>query len=110
MPNVTFVDRGGAKKTVSVKAGLTLLEIAHQHDFDLEGSCEGSLACSTCHLVIAPEWYGKLPPASEEEADMLDFASGLTKTSRLGCQIIVGDHLDGLEVRLPNESRNMAAD
>ena len=110
MPNVTFVDRDGAKKTVLVKAGLTLLEIAHQNDVDLEGSCEGSLACSTCHLVIGRDWYDRLPPPSEEEEDMLDLASGLTRPSRLGCQIVMEKALDGMEVSMPKSVRNMAGD
>jgi 2Fe-2S ferredoxin len=86
---------------------LSLLEIAHKHDIDLEGACEGSLACSTCHVVVDPEWYDLLPDATEDEEDMLDLAFALTKTSRLGCQIIVSEELDGLTVRLPAGTRNM---
>lgn len=106
MPKITFVERNGNRKTVEAKNGLSLLEIAHQNDVDLEGACEGSLACSTCHLVIDPEWYDALPAASTDEEDMLDLAFGLTKTSRLGCQIIVSDELDGLTVSLPGATRN----
>jgi 2Fe-2S ferredoxin len=106
MPKITFVERNGNRKTIDAKNGLSLLEIAHQNDVDLEGACEGSLACSTCHLVIDPEWYDALPAASTDEEDMLDLAFGLTKTSRLGCQIIVSDELDGLTVSLPGAVRN----
>ncbi len=89
MPTITFVLNDGSRKAVEAKPGHTLLEIAHEHQIDLEGACEGSLSCSTCHLVIDPFWYSKLPEPSEEENDMLDLASGLTRTSRLGCQIVM---------------------
>ncbi len=108
MPTLTFVLPDGTRKAVEAKAGHTLLEIAHQHKLDLEGACEGSLSCSTCHLIIAPDWYGRLPEASDEENDMLDLASGLTRTSRLGCQIVMQNDWDGMEVRLPSVARNMA--
>jgi 2Fe-2S ferredoxin len=109
MPSLTFILPDGTRKSVEAKPGLTFLEIAQSHGLDVEGSCEGSLACSTCHMIIAPDWYGKLPEASEEENDMLDLASGLTRTSRLGCQIVMKQEWDGMEVRLPSVVRNMAA-
>ena len=84
-----------------------MLEIAHKHGVDIEGACEGSLACSTCHVIIDPEWYGRLNEASEEEEDMLDLAFNLTRTSRLGCQIVVTEELDGLTVQLPAATRNL---
>ena len=84
-----------------------MLEIAHRNDIDIEGACEGSLACSTCHVIVDPEWYDLLKEASEDEEDMLDLAFGLTATSRLGCQIIITEELDGLTVRLPAATRNM---
>ena len=108
MPRLTFIHRDGRAQTVEAKAGHTLLEIAHAHGVDLEGACEGSLSCSTCHLVIDGDWYAKLPDASEEEQDMLDLAAGLTRTSRLGCQILMTEPLDGMVVRLPSSVRNMA--
>ena len=74
-------------------------------DIDLEGACEGSLACSTCHVVVAEEWFDKLKDPEEE--DMLDLAFGLQQTSRLGCQIIISDELDGLKVHVPAETRNI---
>jgi 2Fe-2S ferredoxin len=73
---------------------------------DIEGACEGSLACSTCHVIIDPSWYGKLADATEDEEDMLDLAFDLQETSRLGCQIIITDALDGLVVKLPAGTRN----
>ncbi len=107
MPKITFVNKDGTQKIVEAPTGLSLLEIAHQNDIDLEGACEGSLACSTCHVVVHPDWYDKLEEPCEAEEDMLDLAFGLTHTSRLGCQIIVTDELDGLVVTLPSATRNM---
>tara|TARA_A100001391_G_scaffold7621_4_gene4861 strand:- start:1524 stop:1760 length:237 start_codon:yes stop_codon:yes gene_type:complete len=72
----------------------------------LEGTCEGQMACSTCHVIIAREWFGRLPDASEEEEDMLDLAADVQATSRLSCQILLTDELDGLEVRIPEVSHN----
>lgn len=106
MPKMTFIDTDGARREVEAPLGLSVLEIAHKHSLDLEGACEGSLACSTCHVVIEPEWFDVLPDAAEDEEDMLDLAFGLTKTSRLGCQIIMTEELDGLVVRLPGGSNN----
>jgi 2Fe-2S ferredoxin len=106
MPKVIFIERNGTRREFDEPVGLSLLEVAHKHDIDLEGACEGSLACSTCHVVVEPDWYELLPDASEDEEDMLDLAFGLTKTSRLGCQIILAKELDGLTVRLPAGTRN----
>ncbi len=107
MPRVTFIGKDGTARDIEAPAGLSLLEIAHQNDIDIEGACEGSLACSTCHVIIDPAWYARLKTPTEDEEDMLDLAFGLTKTSRLGCQIILSDELDGLTVRLPDEVHNM---
>lgn len=106
MPKVTFIERNGEEKEIDAPTGLSLLEIAHKNNIDLEGSCEGSLACSTCHLIIGEDWFEKLEEAEEDEEDMLDLAFGLTRTSRLGCQIIMNDELDGLVVSLPKGSNN----
>jgi len=103
---MTFIETDGNRREVDAPLGLSVLEIAHKNSLDLEGACEGSLACSTCHVVIEPEWYDVLPDAAEDEEDMLDLAFGLTKTSRLGCQIIMTEELDGLTVRLPGGSNN----
>ena len=107
MPKMTFIERDGTRREVDAPLGLSVLEIAHQHGVDIEGACEGSLACSTCHVIIDPEWYELLKDATEDEEDMLDLAFGLTQTSRLGCQIIITEELDGLTVRLPLATRNM---
>jgi 2Fe-2S ferredoxin len=110
MPKMTFIAPDGSRKEVEAPEGLSVLEVAHRNKIELEGACEGSLACSTCHVVVAPEWYDRLSPASEDEEDMLDLAFGLTSTSRLGCQIIIKKELDGLTVILPAATRNMMVD
>ena len=97
MPKVTFIDPDGTRHEIEAPIGATLLELAHKHNIDIEGACEGSLACSTCHVIV------------DAEEDMLDLAFGLTKTSRLGCQIVMTAELDGLVVSLPREVRNMMA-
>jgi 2Fe-2S ferredoxin len=107
MPKMTFIQRDGSRKEVDAPIGLSVLEIAHRNDVDIEGACEGSLACSTCHVIIESDWYELLKDATEDEEDMLDLAFGLTKTSRLGCQIVITEELDGLTVRLPSATRNM---
>ena len=107
MPKIIFVNKDGSEKIIEARNGQTILELAHQDDLPLEGACEGSLACSTCHVIVDPEFYNKLEAASEEEEDMLDLAFGLTQTSRLGCQIIMSDKLDGLRVTIPSASRNI---
>ena len=107
MPKMKFIEADGRIKEVDAPLGLSILEIAHRNEIDLEGACEGSLACSTCHVIVDSEWYDLLAPATEDEEDMLDLAFGLTHTSRLGCQIIMSDELDGLTVRLPAATRNM---
>jgi len=108
MTKIIFVEADGSEKIVDAQNGLSLLEVAHKNGVDLEGACEGSLACSTCHLIIEKEFFENLPEPSEEEEDMLDLAWGLTHTSRLGCQIIVNDSLDGMKVKVPTGTRNMS--
>ena len=107
MPKMVFIEQNGTRREVEAPLGLSVLEIAHRNGIDLEGACEGSLACSTCHVIIDAEWYELLKEATEDEEDMLDLAFGLTRTSRLGCQIIITEELDGLTVSLPAGSRNM---
>jgi 2Fe-2S ferredoxin len=107
MPRIIFIEPNGNRREIDAPAGLSIMEIAHKYGVDLEGACEGSLACSTCHVVVEPDWYERLQPAREDEEDMLDLAFGLTKTSRLGCQIIMTDALDGLTVRLPTGTNNL---
>jgi len=106
MPRVIFIERDGRRREVEAPLGLSLLEIAHNNDIDIEGACEGSLACSTCHVIVDPEWYDLLKEASEDEEDMLDLAFNPTRTSRLGCQIVITEELDGLTVELPAATRD----
>ena len=107
MPKMVFIERDGTRKEGEAPVGLSVLEIAHRNDIDIEGACEGSLACSTCHVIVEDAWYQKLAEASEDEEDMLDLAFDLQRTSRLGCQIVMTEELDGLTVYLPGETRNM---
>jgi 2Fe-2S ferredoxin len=104
---MVFIEPDGTRKEVDAPLGLSVLEIAHRNDIDIEGACEGSLACSTCHVIVDPGWFARLEEPSEDEEDMLDLAFGLTRTSRLGCQIIITEELDGLTVTLPAETFNL---
>ncbi|KIK70340.1 hypothetical protein GYMLUDRAFT_148724, partial [Collybiopsis luxurians FD-317 M1] len=108
---VHFKDsKGNPIKTVEVNEGDDILAIAHEYDIDLEGACEGSVACSTCHVILTPEYYDLLPEPEDDENDMLDMAFGLTDTSRLGCQVKLTKELDGLTATLPSATRNMFVD
>lgn len=108
---VNFIDSKGTPiKTVEVNAGDDLLSIAHEYDIDLEGACEGSIACSTCHVILEPEMYESLEEPGDDENDMLDLAFGLTDTSRLGCQVKIQKDHDGIKVQLPAATRNMYVD
>ncbi|KAK9056559.1 hypothetical protein SSX86_023921 [Deinandra increscens subsp. villosa] len=109
--SVTFVDKDGEETQIKVPIGMSMLEAAHENDIELEGACEGSLACSTCHVIVMDvEQYNKLEDPTDEENDMLDLAFGLTETSRLGCQVIAKPELDGLRLALPAATRNFAVD
>ncbi|ORX92335.1 ferredoxin [Basidiobolus meristosporus CBS 931.73] len=107
---VNFITPEGENVTVKAAEGDNIMEIAHQNHIDLEGACEGSLACSTCHVILPDEFYEKLEEPSDEENDMLDLAFGLTDTSRLGCQVIMTPELDGITCKIPSATRNMAVD
>ncbi len=107
MPRMIFIEPDGNRREVEAPLGHSLLQIAWDNKIDIDGACEGAMACSTCHVIVAPEWYARLEAASEDEEDMLDLAFGLTPTSRLGCQIIITEALDGLTVSLPSQTRNM---
>ncbi|WVQ74135.1 hypothetical protein IAR50_003727 [Cryptococcus sp. DSM 104548] len=108
---LTFRDSNGADiKTVEGNEGDDILSLAHEYDVDLEGACEGSVACSTCHVVIDPASFDLLPEADDEENDMLDLAFGLEDTSRLGCQCRLTKELDGMVATLPSATRNMYVD
>ncbi len=106
MPKMIFIERDGKQREVEAALGLSVLEIAHRHGVDIEGACEGSLACSTCHVIVDPGWFAKLVKPTEDEEDMLDLAFDLQETSRLGCQLIMTEALDGLVVKLPSGTRN----
>lgn len=110
MPKMVFVLSGGERKEVDAPVGLSVLEIAHKNNISLEGACEGSLACSTCHVIVDEEFFDALDEPTENEEDMLDLAFGLTHTSRLGCQIKMSENLNGLVVKLPEATRNMMVD
>lgn len=101
MPKLTFIDAIGRRYDVEAKIGETLLDVARRNNIAVEGACEGALSCSTCHVIVDPKDFGRLPESREDEQDMLDLAFGLEATSRLGCQIIISDELNGLTVRLP---------
>ncbi len=107
MPKVIFEISENEEIEIDAMEGLSILEIAHQNKIDLEGACEGSLACATCHVIVDKKYYDMLEPATEPEEDMLDLAFGLTHTSRLGCQIIMTQALDGIKVKLPSATRNI---
>lgn len=107
MPRMTFIDADDNPHEVEAPLGHSLLQIAWDNGIDIEGACEGAMACSTCHVVVDPAWFERLDEASEDEEDMLDLAPGLKQTSRLGCQIVITEALDGLTVRLPGATRNL---
>ncbi|HYD25054.1 MAG TPA: 2Fe-2S iron-sulfur cluster-binding protein [Croceibacterium sp.] len=104
---VNFVTREGERLEVAAEPGARLLEVAQAAGMPLEGTCEAQMACSTCHVVVAPEWFARLPQAVEDEEDMLDLAAGACRTSRLSCQIELTEALDGIEVRIPPDSHDM---
>ncbi len=108
MAKVIFVTSENEELEVDALIGLSILEIAHQNNIDLEGACEGSLACATCHVIVEEKYFNMLEPSTEPEEDMLDLAFGLTHTSRLGCQIIMSEELDGIRLKLPSATRNIA--
>jgi ferredoxin len=108
MTRVTFISADGEdRREVVADAGQRLLELAQVNDQPLEGTCEGQMACSTCHVLVAPEDFAKLPPATDMEEDLLDLASHVTRYSRLACQIELTDRIDSLVVRMPGVVRNM---
>ncbi|RGB34832.1 2Fe-2S ferredoxin-type domain-containing protein, partial [Rhizophagus diaphanus] len=104
---INFITPEGEKITIDANIGDSIMDITQAHDIDLECACEGSLACSTCHVIVEPEYYDKLEEPTDEENDMLDLAFGLTETSRLGCQIVMREDLDGITVTIPSATRNM---
>jgi ferredoxin len=107
MVRVTFITAKGEKVSAQAEPGDRLLEVGQNVGMPLEGTCEGQMACSTCHVIVGADWFARLKPASDDEEDMLDLAAGVTGTSRLSCQIELTADLDGLEVRIPEEARDM---
>jgi 2Fe-2S ferredoxin len=105
MPQITFILKDGNEKVVDAPLGLSVMEVALKNNIDaIEGACGGSLACATCHLYVHPDWWDKCLPdgeKSDDEEDMLDLGFDLRKNSRLSCQIMVTDELDGLVVAMP---------
>lgn len=108
--NVTFVDRAGARHSIRAKLGDNVLYLAHRYGVPLEGACEASLACSTCHVYVSDEHLRAIPPPTEKEDDMLDMAPQLRENSRLGCQIILTKALEGMTLTLPKLTRNFYVD
>lgn len=102
--SVTFIDPRGKTVAATGEPGDSLLRAGQAAGLPLEGTCEGQMACSTCHVIVAPEWFDRLPASCEEEEDMLDFAAGVRRTSRLSCQIELTPEMDGLIVSVPVES------
>lgn len=107
---VKYVNKDGSVKEVETNVGLDILEVAHENEIDLEGACEGSCACSTCHVILEEDVYNQLPPPSEEEEDMLDLAFALSPTSRLGCQVVLQPSHNNITITLPKATRNMWVD
>ena len=107
MIGVCFVQADGSRSAAKGEEGTSLLEAGQAIGMALEGTCEGQMACSTCHVIVDPEWFGALPAASSDEEDMLDLAACATRHSRLSCQIVLTAALEGLAVRIPSEARNM---
>ena len=107
MLKAVFITTDGERIEAQGKPGDRLLSVGQAAGLPLEGTCEGQMACSTCHVIIAREWFERLVPASDDEEDMLDLAADVTRTSRLSCQIELTPELDGLTVHIPGESHDM---
>lgn len=108
--NVTFIDKHGKSYDVRGKIGDNVLYLAHRHGVEMEGACEASLACTTCHVYVLDDYKDKLPDPEEKEDDLLDMAPFLKENSRLGCQIILNKELEGIKLQLPKATRNFYVD
>ncbi|GAU95828.1 hypothetical protein RvY_07375 [Ramazzottius varieornatus] len=108
--NIVFVDKKGKRTSIRGKVGDNVLFLAHRYQIEMEGACEASLACTTCHVYVHDDYLDKLKEASEEEEDLLDMAPFLKENSRLGCQIILSKEFEGLELTLPPITRNFYVD
>ena len=104
MPKITYIDSTGSQKTIDVANGLSVMEGAVQNNIPgIDADCGGGMACATCHVYVDDQWFEKLPQKDDGEEDMLDMAFEPKKNSRLSCQIIVSDELDGLTVNIPSK-------
>ena len=104
MPKITYIDSTGSQKTIDVTNGLSVMEGAVQNNIPgIDADCGGGMACATCHVYVKEEWFNKLPKTEDAEQDMIDMAFEPKKNSRLSCQIIVTDELDGLVVTTPSK-------
>ena len=104
MPKIIYKDYQGNSKTINVNNGLSVMEGAIQNEISgIDADCGGAMACATCHVYVKDEWFNKIPKAEDAEVDMIDMAYEPKKNSRLSCQIIVSDELDGLEVTTPEK-------
>ncbi|XP_076462665.1 adrenodoxin-like protein 1, mitochondrial [Babylonia areolata] len=108
--NITYIDKNGTAIPVKGKVGDNVMYLAHRHSIEIEGACEASLACCTCHVYVKEDFFDSVPEPKEEEEDMLDMAPFLKPNSRLGCQIILTKELEGMEVMLPPATRNFYVD
>uniref|UniRef100_A0A0N4ZG56 2Fe-2S ferredoxin-type domain-containing protein n=1 Tax=Parastrongyloides trichosuri TaxID=131310 RepID=A0A0N4ZG56_PARTI len=108
--NITYVNRDGSEQKIRAKVGDNVMYLAHRYGIELEGACEASLACSTCHVYVSNPYFDKLPEPKEEEEDMLDLAPLVKPNSRLSCQIILNKELEGIKVTLPKITRNFYVD
>ena len=104
MPKITYIEHDGKTHTIEVASGLSVMEGAVQNNIPgIDADCGGSMACATCHVFVKEEWFNKLPKKEDGEEDMLDMAFEPKKNSRLSCQLMVSDQLDGLVVNLPEK-------
>ena len=111
MPKITYKEHKGNSKTIEVENGLSIMEGAVQNEIPgIDADCGGSMACATCHVYVDDKWFDKIPKAEDAEIDMIDMAFKPKKNSRLSCQIIVSDELDGLEVTTPRNKLNEKTD
>lgn len=108
--NITFITKDGTSIPVRGKVGDNLMYLAHRYEIPMEGACEASLACTTCHVYVQSDHFNKLSEATETEEDLLDMAPFLKENSRLGCQIILNKSLEGLRIELPKATRNFYVD
>tara|TARA_B110000196_G_C20673017_1_gene442811 strand:- start:21 stop:341 length:321 start_codon:yes stop_codon:yes gene_type:complete len=104
MPKITYIENNGSSHTIEVSSGLSVMECAVQNDIPgIDADCGGGMACATCHVYVKEEWFNKLPKKEDGEEDMLDMAYKPNKFSRLSCQVLVSDELDGLIVSIPSK-------